>query len=166
MTLAGLRTKSVHDVAAIITAYPTLESERICNSRLEQKPYWHIECSRVGNTRKVPVEVIVNGYPVATKEITADGKTQSLTFDVDIKHSSWIAVRILPSAHTNPIFVHVGDAPIQASRRSAEWCRKAVDICWNSKKNLIRKEEQDVAKAAYDRAARTYQKILKVSLAD
>ena len=160
------KVKVSFDVAALIAEEPTPETERIRNSRLDQKPYWHIERSRVGKSRKVPVEVIVNGYPAGTKEIVADGKTQTLTFDVDIPHSSWLAVRILPSAHTNPVYVQVGDTPIRASRRSAEWCRKAVDVCWNSKVGRIREEEQKEAKAAYDRAAKTYAKILKESVAD
>ena len=160
------KVKVTFDVAALIKEKPTAETERIRNSRLDQKPYWHVERARVEKSRKVPVEVIVNGYPAAYREIVADGKTQTLTMDVDIKHSSWIAVRILPSAHTNPIYVHVGDAPIRASRRSAEWCRKAVDVCWNSKKGRIREEEQKEAKAAYDRAAKTYDEILKASVAD
>ena len=32
---------------------------------LDQKPYWDIERARIGETRTVPVEVIVNGHPVA-----------------------------------------------------------------------------------------------------
>ena len=114
----------------------------------------------------MPVEIILNGQPVATAEIVADGKTRSLSFDVDVPYSSWVAVRILPSAHTNPVFVHVGDKPVRASRRSAEWCRRAVDICWNSKKGLIREAEQAAAKSAYDRAAQAYEKILSDSVAD
>ena len=35
----------------------------------------------------------------------------------------------IPSAHTNPVFVIVGDQPIRASRRSAEWCLRGVDQC-------------------------------------
>jgi hypothetical protein len=33
-----------------------------------------------------------------------------------------VACRILPSSHTNPIFVLVGEQPIRAYRRSVEWC--------------------------------------------
>src|SRR5690606_33527934 len=94
---------------------PTEETRRIKNARLDQKPYWHIERCRIGDSRKVPVELIVNGHPVAKKEIVADGSMQSLEFDVDLKHSSWLAVRILPSVHTNPIFVEVAGEPIRAS---------------------------------------------------
>lgn len=55
---------------------------------------------------------------------------------------------------------------LRSSRRSAEWCRKAVDVCWNSKKNLIREEEQELAKAAYNRATAAYLKIFTESVAD
>ena len=37
--------------------------------------------------------------------------------------SSWAALRVYPSAHTNPVFVLVGGRPIRASHRSAEWLR-------------------------------------------
>jgi len=154
------------EVAALLADKPTPATEAIRNRRLDQKPYWHIERSRVGESRKVPVELIVNGYPVATQEIVADGSPQTLNFDVDIEHSSWIAVRILPSVHTNPIYVNVGDKPVRASRRSAEWCIKAVDVCWNAKQGQIRDSEQEAAKAAYDQAREAYEKILAESVAD
>ena len=150
---------------------PTPQTERIRNSRLDQKPYWHIERARIGKTRKVPVELIVNGYPAASKESEADGSTQSLSFDVDLEHSSWIAVRILPSVHTNPVFVKIDGKPIRASRRSARWCRKAVDVCWNAKKGNIGRDEQhkgerEDARVAYEQARETYDQILAESVAD
>jgi hypothetical protein len=154
------------EVAALLEKEPTDETEKIRGRRLDEKPYWHIERSRIGDTRTVPVELIVNGYPAAKKEITADGSLQSLSFDVDIDHSSWVAVRILPSVHTNPVFIEVGDKPIRASRRSAEWCRKAVDVCWNSKKGQIRESEQAAAKKAYDEAAAIYDKAITESVAE
>ena len=154
------------DVNALLAKSPSPETERIRNSRLDQKPYWHIERSRVKNSRKVPVEVIVNGYPAIRKDIVADGTTRTMKLDLDIKHSSWVAVRILPSAHTNPVFVEVGGKPIRASRRSAKWCREAVDVCWNSKKGRIRESEQAAASAAYDVARKTYEQILSESVAE
>jgi len=154
------------DVAARLEPKPTDVTESIRGRRLDQKPYWHIERSRIGDSRKVPVEVIVNGYPVARKEIQADGKTKSLSFEIELEHSSWVAVRIFPSAHTNPVFVEVDEKPIRASRRSARWCRKAVDVCWNQKKGRIRDGEQPAAKAAYDKARTIYDEILKQSVAD
>ena len=149
------KVKVTFDVAARLEEKPTEQTERIRHARLDQKPYWHIERARIGDSRKVPVEVIVNGQPAARGEIVADGSTRPMTFEVDLAQSSWIAVRILPSVHTNPVFVEIGGKPIRASRKSAEWCRKAVDVCWNSKVGRIRERERPAAKAAYD-AARAY----------
>ncbi len=160
------KVKVKFDVAARLEPEPTDETRRIKNARLDQKPYWHIERCRIGDSRKVPVELIVNGQPVAKREIVADGSTQSLEFDVDLKHSSWLAVRILPSVHTNPIFVEVEGKPIRASRKSAEWCRKAVDVCWNAKRPQIRESERPAANKAYDQAREIYGGILKESVAD
>jgi hypothetical protein len=72
-----------------------------------------------------------------------------------------VAVRIFPSLHTNPIFVTVGDKPIRASKKSAQWCRDAVDVCWNRKQPQIRPIEQEAAAAAYDLARKYYEQILK-----
>ncbi|MBI5761339.1 MAG: CehA/McbA family metallohydrolase [Planctomycetales bacterium] len=154
------------DVNALLAEKPTPETEAIRSRRLDQKPYWHLERCRLDNSREVPVEIIVNGKPAASKKIVADGKLQSLAFDLDLPHSSWIAVRILPSVHTNPVFVEVAGKPIHASRKSAEWCVKAVDVCWNSKQKGIRKDEQPAAKAAYDKAREIYAAILKESVED
>ncbi|KAA5540765.1 hypothetical protein FYK55_20365 [Roseiconus nitratireducens] len=148
------------DVAALLKPEPTDETERIRNLRLDEKPYWHLERCRIGNTRTVPVEVIVNGEVVATREIEADGNINQLSIPVQIDQSSWIAVRILPSVHTNPIFVHVADQPIRANAKSAQWCIDAVQTCWESKQGMIRESERDAAKAAYDQATDLYRSIL------
>jgi hypothetical protein len=124
------------------------------------KPFWDIERSRIGETREVPVEVIVNGYAVARKTIVADGTVRDLSFEVPIERSSWIAVRVLASSHTNPIFVIVAGKPIRASRRSAQWCLNGVDQCWSQKESLIKAEELDDAKAAYEHARETYRRLL------
>src|SRR4029453_13274915 len=108
----------------------------------------------------VPVEVIVNGYPAGTKAITADGSKQPLSFDVDVKEASWIAVRLLPSAPTTPIGGGVGDKPVRASKRSAKWCVDAVETCWNAKKGQIREPERAAARKAYDEAKAIYEKAL------
>ena len=127
----------------------------------QQKPYWHVERARIGDTRTVPVELIVNGYPVARQDIVADGKLNDLEFNVPLQFSSWVAVRILPSAHTNPVFVVVDDKPIRASRRSAEWCLAGVNQCWKNKERFIAKNEMQEALSAYDHARQTYQKLIK-----
>lgn len=160
------KVKVTFDVAARLEEKSTPQTEQIRNTRLDQKPYWHIERARIGQTRKVPVEVIVNGRPVARQEIVADGSVQPLSFDVDVAHSSWIAVRIFPSVHTNPVFVEVGAKPIRTSRKSAEWCRRAVDVCWQAKVDRIRPTERDQAKAAYDSARKYYDLVQAESPAD
>jgi hypothetical protein len=133
---------------------------------LDQKPYWDLERARVGQSRKVPVVVIVNGYPVAKKEINADGAIQDVTFDLPVKKASWIALRVLASSHTNPVFVIVGDTPIRASRKSAEWCLKSVDQCWSQKEPAIRPAEKEEEKKAYDVAWQAYRKIREESAED
>ena len=118
------KVKLTAKVAAFLTEKPNPELQK---RRYDEKPYWDIERARLGQTREVPVEVIVNGYPVARKNIAADGRIQDLAFEIPIVSSSWVALRILPSSHSNPIFVVVDGKPIRASRRSAEWCLKGVD---------------------------------------
>jgi len=126
-----------------------------------QQPYWNIERARIDDTREVPVEVIVNGYPVAKQNIIADGKLQNMSFDLKIDRSSWVALRILPSSHTNPIWVKVAGKPLIPSHRSAEWCLKGVDQCWSQKKRFIKSNEMADAEAAYDHARKAYQKLLE-----
>jgi len=104
--------------------------------------------------------VIVNGYPVAEKVIEADGRVNDLDFDIDLERSSWVALRINASSHTNPIFVLVDGKPIRASRRSAEWCLKSVEQCWSQKERFYAESEMPDAIAAYDHARETYRKIL------
>jgi hypothetical protein len=147
-------------VTALLEPKPTTATEHIRKSPLNVKPYWDIERARLGETRRVPVEVVVNGVPAARKEIVADGSEQEVVFRVPLKASSWVALRILPSSHTNPVFVLVGDKPIRASKRSAEWCLKAVNKCWQQKKPRIRKPELAAAEEAYEQARAAYKKIL------
>ena len=154
------------DAAALLAEHPDAVTNSIRSRRLDEKPYWHLERSRIGETRTVPVEVIVNGKPVQTKAIPADGSIQKLEFDVELKQSSWVALRVLPSCHTNPVFVEIDNKPIRASRKSADWCAKAVDVCWNSKVGRIREKERAAAKAAYDKAKEVYTKIAAESVED
>lgn len=138
----------------------------IRNRPLKQQPYWHVERARIGDSRKVPVELIVNGQSVAQTEIVADGSIQDLRFNYQLKQSSWVALRIFPSCHTNPVFVEVDGKPIRASKRSAQWCLDAVDVCWKAKESAIRESERAEAREAYDVARRSYAKILAESQAD
>lgn len=154
------------DVAALLEPEITPATEAIRQKRLDEKPYWHLERCRLGDTRKVPVEIVVNGQVVQRLEVTADGEIITLSQPLELKESSWVAVRILPSVHTNPIFVEVAGQPIRPSRRSAEWCRKAVDICWNQKVGRIRESERTAAKAAYDQAAAYYDRVAQSATGD
>lgn len=125
-----------------------------------EKPYWDIERARIDGTRSVPVEVLVNGWPVARTEFVADGATRNVDFEVPIERSSWVAVRILPSAHTNPVWVLVDGRPVRASRRSADWCLKGVDQCWSQKERFFAEPERAQARADYEHARQTYRRIL------
>ena len=117
-------------VAARLGEEPNLQ---IKNRALDQQPYWDVERARIAESQKVPVELIVNGQAVETQEIIADGKVVPVQFETLIDRSSWVALRIFPSSHTNPVFVVVGGKPIRASRRSAQWCLDAVEVCWKPK---------------------------------
>ncbi|XOV93202.1 MAG: CehA/McbA family metallohydrolase [Bacteroidota bacterium] len=122
-------------------------------------PYWHIERSRIEQSRNVAVELLVNGKPVDKKEIPADGSWSDVNFSYNIKESAWVALRIFPSSHTNPIFVKVDGRPI-AVKESLEWCLAAVDQCWTEKSKQIREEELPAAKKAYDEAKQIYREKL------
>src|SRR5690606_15511925 len=84
---------------------------------------------------------------------------QQVSFTHRIERSSWAALRVYPSSHTNPIYVLVGDRPVRASRRSAEWLRAAVDRAWEMKSPRIREAERPGAEAAYEEARRVYDRI-------
>jgi hypothetical protein len=125
-----------------------------------ERPYWHIERARIGNTREVPLELVVNGTAVSRKKIVADGNVREVAFDVPIHQSSWLAVRILASSHSNPVFVIVDGKPIRASRASAQWCLTAVNQCWTQKAAKISKAELPEAQRAYDHAREVYRKLI------
>jgi hypothetical protein len=84
-----------------------------------------------------------------------------LEFDINIERSSWVALRILPSSHPNPIFVLVGGKPIRALKRSLEWCLAGVDQCWSQKAQFIKADEMDDAIAAYEHARQVYRQRLQ-----
>jgi len=157
---------AVHLTAKVAALLPEKPDDSIRKLDYTKKPYWHLERSRIGDSRQVKVEVVVNGYPVADQKIEADGQLRDLSFDVKIDRSSWVALRILPSSHTNPIWVTVADKPVRASRRSAQWCLKGVDQCWSQKQRLIKPDEQADAKSAYDHARQEYRRILSECVVD
>jgi hypothetical protein len=105
------------------------------------------------------VELVVNGKVAARKQVIADGSVRDVAFEVPIARSSWVAVRILPAAHTNPIFVLVDNKPIRASRESARWCVNAVHQCWTQKAPRIAPNELAAARAAYEHAESVYKQL-------
>jgi hypothetical protein len=149
--------RATAQVAAYLDAQP---NPALAKKPYTDEPYWDIERARIGETRNVPVEVIVNGYPVGRQEILADGALRNISFDVPLEKSSWVALRVLGSSHTNPIFVLVGGKPIRASSRSAEWCLAGVEKCWSQKERFIKADELDDARAAYEHARVTYRRLL------
>jgi hypothetical protein len=130
------------------------------NARMNRAAFWDLERARIGSSREVPVEVIVNGQPVQKQVIVADGTMRDLSFQVPLERSSWVALRVYPSSHTNPVFVLVGEKPIRASRRSIDWCLKSVDQCWSQKAPTIAPAEMQDAQAAYEHARVTYRQRL------
>ena len=77
---------------SLLEPKPTEATEAIRHRRLDQKPYWDLERARVGDSRKVPVEVIVNGYPVEQKEIVADGSEHEVSFSSVNQNEQYVAV--------------------------------------------------------------------------
>src|SRR5207247_5826694 len=144
-------------VAALLAPLP---NEAIRSLRYDQAPYWDLERARIGSSREVPVELVVDGRVAARKTVTADGAVRDVSFEVPLQQSSWLAVRILPSSHSNPIFAIVDGRPIRVSRRSAEWCLAAVSQCWTQKAPKIRPAELEEARQAYDHARAVYRKLI------
>jgi hypothetical protein len=151
-------------VAVKVSAYlDPVPNEGIRGLRYNQPPYWDVERARIGSSREVPVELLVNGRPVARKPMLADGAVRDVSFEVPLRESSWLALRIYPSSHTNPIFAIVDGKPIRASRRSAEWCLAAVNQCWTQKAPKIAPAEIEEARKAYDHAREVYRKLIEES---
>jgi hypothetical protein len=146
-------------VAAYLDPEPSVRSRAIKSRPLSEQPYWDVERARIEGTRTVPLEVVVNGQVKARREFAADGQFRDVELSVPIEASSWVALRVYPSSHTNPVFVTVGGKPIRASKASAEWCLAGVDKCWSQKERSIRPKEREQAKAAYDHAREAYRKI-------
>jgi hypothetical protein len=158
---------AVAHVAVKVSAYlDEAANDAVRALRPDQSPYWHLERARLGASREVPVELVLNGQVAARQTIVADGTVHDLRFEVPLRASSWLAVRIFPSSHTNPVFAIVDGQPIRASRRSAEWCLAAVNQCWTQKAPKIAPAELEAARAAYEHARAVYRARIAESPAD
>ena len=158
--LSIVRPSTVRLNARIAARLNPQSDEQIRRTKRTEKPFWHLERARIGDSQDVPIEVIVNGQSVARKTITANGQLQDVSFEIGIERSSWVALRILPSLHTNPIWVRVADKPVRASQRSIEWCLLGVDRCWSQKQRFIAPAELAQARSDYDHARRVYRQRL------
>lgn len=140
-------------VQALLNETPDEELRR---RPYDQKPYWDIERARVGRSNNIKVELIVNGEAVKTVEVAADGRPHKLALEADIARSAWVAYRVLPSAHTNPVWVTVGGSPVRV-KESLAWCVRAVEQCRQQKMPRIRLEERGEAERTYDAARKAYE---------
>lgn len=105
------------------------------------------------------VEVIVNGQVAAKQEVPADDQMHDVTFEIPIERSSWVALRQFPQMHTNPVEVLVGDQPIRASRKSAEWCVAVIEQLWRVRRDAIAANERAEAERTFQWAIERYRKI-------
>jgi hypothetical protein len=128
-------------------------------------PWWHLERARQGDGRDVKVEVIVNGEPVASKAIAADGSIQKVEFDIEIDRSAWVALRILGASHSVPIWVLVDNKPVRVAK-SIEWDIAALGQAFEVKRRGWRAEDYPEAKAAYEYAYEVYAKRLREAQAN
>ena len=110
-----------------------------------------------GGKRKV--ELIVNGVPVAVREVPADDQPHDLEFTAAIERSSWVALRHFPQLHTNPVSVLVAGQPIRASRQSARWCLGCIEQLWRVREKNIAPAERDEARKAFESAKEIYRRI-------
>lgn len=147
-------------VAAYLPEKQDSIGEKIVRTPIDVTPFWDIERARVGKSRTVKIELIVNGVPVDATEIKADGQLSEVKFSPKIAASGWIALRIYPSSHSNPVFVKVEDKPV-LQKRSAEWCLAALEQCWKMKEPNIRAGERKAASAAYDKARAVYRGLIE-----
>ncbi|MBW3596780.1 MAG: CehA/McbA family metallohydrolase [Planctomycetes bacterium] len=109
------------------------------------------------------VEIVVNGRPVASETVPADGAVHKLRFTIPIDRSSWVALRHFPQLHTNPVNVIVDEKPIRASRDSARWCVAMTELLWKNREERIAPAERDAARASFERALAVYRRIAKES---
>jgi hypothetical protein len=151
---APARVTATVQVAALLNETPAAKR------KANVKPYWDVEQARVGTSRKVPVELVVNGVAVEKTEVEADGVMREVKFTTRIERSSWVAVRVLPSSHTNPIWVTVGESPVR-ERKSIEWCLKAVDLCEQQKTGRVKLSERGEMARAYEYARQEYRQRLQ-----
>ncbi|QRR02872.1 CehA/McbA family metallohydrolase [Dyadobacter sandarakinus] len=142
-------------IAAYLPEKQDSAGRAAARAHLSKMPYWDIERARIGQSRQVKAELIINGKVVETKAIEADGSVREIRFSYKPGKSCWAAVRVFPSSHSNPVFIHVDGKPVR-EKSSAEWCLAALEQCWKMKEPNIRAGEKADAKAMYEKARDVY----------
>ena len=126
----------------------------------------NLHAPRSGDTLKGGnrlVEIVAGGHVVAGQQVPADGKIHELQFTVKVDRSNWIALRQFPQLHTNPVNVIIANRPIRVSRQSALWCAETIKLLWKNRHTRIAEHERDNARATYQKAIATYQRLAKES---
>jgi hypothetical protein len=129
-------------------------------SQEQSKVGWNTERARIGNTQTVNIEVVVNGRVVASKPVVANGREQTVAFKIPVSQSSWVALRLMGAAHTNPVFVLVDNMPVRASRASVEWSIRSLQEIFQANNARWKTSDYLEARAAYEYSYAVYQKIL------
>ncbi|SEC69185.1 CehA/McbA family metallohydrolase [Bradyrhizobium erythrophlei] len=153
-----VRLPSTGNVAVSASLAVSLDEKRAGSA--EPRPGWNVENARIGDTRLVNVEVVVNGRVAANKTIIADGTEQKVDFSLPIQQSSWLAIRIKGAAHTNPVFVLVDNMPVRGSRASVEWIMRSLLEAYEVANPRWTEKESANARAAYGYSYAVYQKRL------
>ncbi|MBI4664572.1 MAG: CehA/McbA family metallohydrolase [Verrucomicrobia bacterium] len=107
------------------------------------------------------VELVVNGKPVASRDVPADDRVHALEFSVRVDRSSWVALRHFPQLHTNPVNVLLSGKPIRASRKSALWCLGCIEQLWRVRGPTIAAPEREQARATFWEAIDRYREIAR-----
>jgi hypothetical protein len=152
-------------VAAYLPELVTPEAEGMRKKPLDEAPFWHIERCRIGPSRQALVELIVNGRCAGSQKIDATGEPQLIAFETKIQESSWVAIRIFPSCHSNPMYVRVGGKPLRSSRQSAQWCIDCIQAAWSRLGVRIAQHHRAEAIAARNHAVASFHRILDEAVA-
>jgi hypothetical protein len=151
-------------VSATMRAHLSPDSEQPATRALSQPIAWNIKNARIAMTDTVAVELIANGKVVGSLPIKANGSDQTVSFDVPIESSSWLAIRMMGAGHSNPVYVIVDSKPIRASRSSVEWSMRTVLRDFEAKSNAWSTRDAPQARAAYEFAYSTYAKIMSETI--
>jgi hypothetical protein len=112
------------------------------------------------------VEIVMNGVPVASNSVPADGRVHTLRWRLPVSRSSWVALRQFPQLHANPVDVLVDEKPIRASQASARWVAETIERLWEQRNKRITETERAAARQAYDAALAKLRAIAAESPAD